>query len=134
MFRQFRTYNHYTLQLLWDHIQPSQNYGIYNGGVEAVSNLLGRAYHKDSDIKCNGDSAHPVNSMILNHSAGAATAYGISFTELRWEWWGELALGGFSGLGSAALFLMTFTSNIWVCYTGYAIFKCLYMMLITIAM
>lgn len=45
MFRQLRTYNHYTPQLLWDHIQPSQNYSIYNGGVEAVSNLLGRAYH-----------------------------------------------------------------------------------------
>lgn len=67
-------------------------------------------------------------------SAGAATAYGIGFTEVRWEQWGELALGGFSGLGAAALFLMTFIRNIWVCYTGYIIFKCLYMLLITIAM
>lgn len=72
---------------------------------------------------------------ILNKCfAGAATAYGIGFTEVSWEEWGELALGGFSGIGSAALFLMTFTSNIWVCYTGYVIFKCLYMLLITIAM
>lgn len=66
--------------------------------------------------------------------AGAATAYGIGFTQVRWEQWGELALGGFSGLGAAALFLMTFISNIWVCYTGYVIFKSLYMLLITIAM
>lgn len=65
---------------------------------------------------------------------GAATAYGMGFTEVRWEQWGELALGGFSGLGAASLFLMTFISNIWVCYTGYIIFKCLYMLLITIAM
>lgn len=100
--------------------------------MEAVSNLLGRPY----PLKVQTSSVIvmvPIQ-MILNHFTGAATAYGISFTELRWEQWGELALGGFSGLGSAALFLMTFTSNIWVCYTGYAIFKCLYMMLITIAM
>ncbi len=66
--------------------------------------------------------------------AGAATAYSVGFTEVRWEQWGELALGGFSGLGAAALFLMTFIGNIWVCYTCYVIFKCLYMLLITIAM
>uniref|UniRef100_A0A3Q3WHX5 Solute carrier family 19 member 3a n=1 Tax=Mola mola TaxID=94237 RepID=A0A3Q3WHX5_MOLML len=93
------------VQVLWEHVQPSQNFTIYNGAVEAVSNLM-----------------------------GAATAYGIGFTEVRWEQWGELTLGGFSGLGSAALFLMTFTSNIWICYTGYVAFKCLYMLLITIAM
>ncbi|KAL6116309.1 slc19a3 [Pungitius sinensis] len=93
------------VQVLWEHVQPSQNFSMYNGGVEAVSNLL-----------------------------GAATAYGIGFTEVRWEQWGELALGGFSGLGAGALFLMTFTGSIWVCYTGYVVFKCLYMLLITIAM
>ncbi|CAB1455817.1 unnamed protein product [Pleuronectes platessa] len=93
------------VQVLWDHVQPSQNFSIYNGGVEAVSSLL-----------------------------SASAAYGVSFTEVRWEKWGELTLGGFSGLGAAALFLMTFISNIWVCYVGYIIFKCMYMLLITIAM
>ncbi|XP_069580406.1 thiamine transporter 2 [Brachyistius frenatus] len=93
------------VQVLWDHVQPSQNFSIYNGGVEAVSNLL-----------------------------SAASAYSVGFTEVRWEQWGELALGGFSGLGAVALFLMTFIGNIWVCYCGYIIFKCLYMLLITIAM
>ncbi|XP_026174400.1 thiamine transporter 1 isoform X2 [Mastacembelus armatus] len=93
------------VQVLWEHVQPSQDFSIYNGGVEAVSYLL-----------------------------SAATAYGIGFTEVRWEQWGELALGGFSGLGAASLFLMTFIGNIWVCYAGYIIFKCLYMLLITIAM
>lgn len=93
------------VQVLWEHVEPSQNFSIYNGAVEAVSNLL-----------------------------GAATAYGIGFTEVRWEQWGELALGGFSGLGAGALFIMTFLDNIWVCYVCYTIFKCLYMLLITIAM
>ncbi|XP_070684974.1 thiamine transporter 1 [Pempheris klunzingeri] len=93
------------VQVLWEHVQPAQNFSIYNGGVDAVSNLF-----------------------------GAATAYGIGFTEVRWEQWGELALGGFSGLGAAALFLMTFVGNIWVCYAGFVIFKCTYVLLITIAM
>uniref|UniRef100_A0A3Q0RX90 Solute carrier family 19 member 3 n=1 Tax=Amphilophus citrinellus TaxID=61819 RepID=A0A3Q0RX90_AMPCI len=93
------------VQVLWEHVQPAQNFSIYNGGVEAASTLL-----------------------------SAATAYGIGFTEVRWEQWGELALGGFSGLGAASLFIMTFTGNIWVCYSGYVVFKCLYMLLITIAM
>lgn len=93
------------VQVLWEHVEPSQNFTIYNGGVEAASNLL-----------------------------SAATAYGIGFTDVRWEQWGELALGGFSGLGAVALFLMTFIGNIWVCYVGYVVFKCLYMLLITIAM
>uniref|UniRef100_A0A3P8UPZ8 Solute carrier family 19 member 3 n=1 Tax=Cynoglossus semilaevis TaxID=244447 RepID=A0A3P8UPZ8_CYNSE len=92
------------VQVLWEHVQPSQNFSIYNGGVEAVSNLM-----------------------------SAATAYGIGFTQVRWETWGELALGGFSGLGAAALFLMTFSSNIWLCYAAYIVFKSLYMLLITIA-
>ncbi|KAK5868311.1 hypothetical protein PBY51_009338 [Eleginops maclovinus] len=93
------------VQVLWEHVQPSQNVSIYNGGVEALSNLL-----------------------------SAATVYGIGFVEVRWDQWGELALGGFSGLGAAALFLMTFIGNIWVCYGGYILFKCLYTLLITIAM
>uniref|UniRef100_A0A3Q2SQE1 Solute carrier family 19 member 3 n=1 Tax=Fundulus heteroclitus TaxID=8078 RepID=A0A3Q2SQE1_FUNHE len=88
------------VQVLWEHVQPSQNFSIYNGGVEAT---LG----------------NEVTS---------------SYQNVRWEQWGELCLGGFSGLGAASLFLMTFTENIWVCYSTYAIFKCLYMLLITIAM
>ncbi|XP_070826933.1 thiamine transporter 1 [Chaetodon trifascialis] len=92
------------VQILWEHVEP-QNFSSYNGVVEAASNLF-----------------------------GAATAYGIGFTEVRWDQWGELALGGFSGLGGATLFLMTFIDNIFVCYVTYVIFKCLYMLLITIAM
>ena len=65
---------------------------------------------------------------------GAATAYGIGFIQVDWAQWGELFLGSISGLGAAALFIMTFTDNIWVCYAGYVAFKGLYMLLITFAM
>lgn len=66
--------------------------------------------------------------------AGAVAAYGIGFSSVDWSSWGELALGSLSGLGGAALYAMVFSANIWVCYTGYIIFKSLYMLLITIAM
>ncbi|XP_056298690.1 thiamine transporter 1-like isoform X2 [Pseudoliparis swirei] len=60
-------------------------------------------------------------------------AYGIGFSAVRWERWGELAVGGCSGLQAAALFLMTFSGSIWLCYAGYVAFKCLHLLLITIA-
>ena len=66
--------------------------------------------------------------------AGAATVYGVGYKEEQWEQWEELALGGFSGLCSVTLFVMTFSSNIWVSYACYVIFKCLYMVLMTLAM
>uniref|UniRef100_A0A8C6WGX4 Solute carrier family 19 member 3a n=1 Tax=Neogobius melanostomus TaxID=47308 RepID=A0A8C6WGX4_9GOBI len=94
------------VQVLWEHVEPSQNASIYNGGVEAVSNLLG-----------------------MTHRACFTVGSGSEM-----ERWGELYLGGLSGLGAASLFLMTFIGNIWVCYAGYVVFKCLYTLLITIAM
>ncbi|CAL8334989.1 unnamed protein product [Boreogadus saida] len=92
------------VQVLWQHVEPSENITMYNGGVEAFSNLF-----------------------------GAAAAYGVGFLQVNWSHWGELSLGAFSGLEATALFLMTFTGSIWVCYAGYVIFKGLYMLLITIA-
>uniref|UniRef100_A0A672KLQ5 Solute carrier family 19 member 3 n=1 Tax=Sinocyclocheilus grahami TaxID=75366 RepID=A0A672KLQ5_SINGR len=93
------------VQSLWDYVEPSSNFTVYNGGVEALSNLI-----------------------------GAAAAYGIGFSSADWSRWGEVALGALSALEGGALFAMVFSANIWVCYCGYIIFKSLYMLLITIAM
>uniref|UniRef100_H3CJ37 Solute carrier family 19 member 3a n=1 Tax=Tetraodon nigroviridis TaxID=99883 RepID=H3CJ37_TETNG len=94
------------VQSLWENVQPSQNATIYNGVVEAVGGLL----------------------------TGAATVYGVGYKETIFEQWEELALGGFSGLCSVILFVMTFSSNIWVHYATWIIFKCVYMALMTLAM
>uniref|UniRef100_A0AAX7V950 Solute carrier family 19 member 3b n=1 Tax=Astatotilapia calliptera TaxID=8154 RepID=A0AAX7V950_ASTCA len=91
------------IQLMWDHIEPSATSSIYNGGVEAACSLV-----------------------------GAAAAFSVGYIKVTWVVWGELALGMFSAVGSGAVFLMAFTSSIWVCYVGYAIFKSCYMLLITI--
>ncbi|KAM4694388.1 thiamine transporter 2-like [Discoglossus pictus] len=92
-------------QILWNNVEPSQNFIVLNGGVEAVAALIGS-----------------VASFILG------------FLRLDWDVWGELALSLFSLFSSAALFIMDFTRNIWFCYTGYIVFKASYMLLITIIM
>ncbi|XP_041849951.1 solute carrier family 19 member 3b [Melanotaenia boesemani] len=91
------------IQLLWNHVEPSATSSVYNGGVEAACSVV-----------------------------GAAAAFSAGFIQISWAVWGELALGLFSAAGAAAVFLMAFTSNIWVCYAGYVIFKSCYMFLITI--
>ncbi|XP_067851194.1 thiamine transporter 2-like isoform X2 [Heptranchias perlo] len=92
------------VQVLWDHVEPSQNTLVYNGGAEALSNLM-----------------------------GAATSFAVGYIKLDFAIWGELALGIFSAVNSSALYAMALSNNIWVCYTCYVVFKGSYMMLITIA-
>ncbi|XP_038672299.1 thiamine transporter 2-like [Scyliorhinus canicula] len=91
------------VQVLWDHVAPSKNSSIYNGGVEAFTTLT-----------------------------GAITSFGVGYIKLDWAVWGELVLGIFSGVSSAAIFIMDNTDNIWVCYAGYMVFKASYMLLITL--
>ncbi|XP_047247246.1 solute carrier family 19 member 3b [Girardinichthys multiradiatus] len=91
------------IQLKWDHIEPSATSSIYNGGVEAVSSVV-----------------------------GAAAAFSVSLIRVTWAMWGELALGLFSAVCSGAVYMMAFTSSIWACYAAYVIFKSCYMFLITI--
>ncbi|XP_078522628.1 thiamine transporter 2-like [Lissotriton helveticus] len=92
------------VQVLWEHVEPSQNSTIYNGGVEALSTLL-----------------------------GAVTSFSVGYVKINWDLSGELALAIFTGLDAGALFLMRFIPNIWVCYASYLVFKSSYMLLITIA-
>ncbi|XP_041920229.1 solute carrier family 19 member 3b [Alosa sapidissima] len=91
------------VQLMWDHVEPSSTAAIYNGGVEAVCTLV-----------------------------GAAAAFGVGHVRVSWSRWGELCLGAFSAVGAGAVFLMAFSSSIWLCYAGYVLFKASYMLLITI--
>ncbi|XP_042315364.1 thiamine transporter 2 [Sceloporus undulatus] len=92
------------IQTLWDAKAPSRTSDIYNGGVEAIATFL-----------------------------SSVTSLTVGFVKMNWDLTGELALGIFSALDAGTLFLMHFTSNIWVCYAGYLVFKACYMLLITIA-
>ncbi|XP_069831682.1 thiamine transporter 2 [Dendropsophus ebraccatus] len=92
------------VQVLWEHVEPSQNSTIYNGGVEAISTFL-----------------------------GAVSSFSVGYVKVNWELNGELALAIFSAVNAGSLFLMDYSINIWMCYAGYLIFKSSYMLLITIA-
>ncbi|XP_055501612.1 thiamine transporter 2-like [Leucoraja erinacea] len=93
------------IQMLWEHIEPTGNVTVYNGGAETISNLM-----------------------------GATCAFAVGHTKLDWAVWGELALGIFSVVNSGVSYAMALTKNIWVCYVCYSIFKSCYMLLITITM
>ncbi|XP_051874597.1 thiamine transporter 2-like [Pristis pectinata] len=92
------------VQLLWDHVEPSQKNTAYNGGVEAISTFM-----------------------------SAVMSFAVGFIKLDWAVWGELALGIFSVVDAGALYAMDRANNIWVCYAGYVAFKASYFLLITIA-
>ncbi|XP_067402216.1 thiamine transporter 1 isoform X2 [Emydura macquarii macquarii] len=92
------------VQGLWEMVVPSQSFKIYNGGVEAVSTLL-----------------------------GAVAVFAVGYIKVSWATWGEVALALFSLLIAAAVYVMDTVRNIWVCYASYVIFRIVYMLLITIA-
>lgn len=72
--------------------------------------------------------------IFLNVSfVGALAAFAVGYMKVNWDLLGELALAIFSVVSAGSLFLMHYTTNIWVCYAGYLIFKTVYMLLITIA-
>ncbi|XP_054940211.1 thiamine transporter 1 isoform X1 [Physeter macrocephalus] len=91
-------------QGLWEQVMPSRHAAIYNGGVEAVSTLL-----------------------------GAVAVFAVGYIKISWSIWGELTLSLFSLLIAAAVYIMDTVGNIWVCYTSYVVFRIIYMLLITIA-
>ncbi|XP_066478082.1 thiamine transporter 2 [Tiliqua scincoides] len=97
------------VQVLWDHKAPSQSSEVYNGAVEAIATFFPFLFPGS------------ITSLIVGH------------VKLDWDLTGELALGIFSALDAASLFLMHFTTNIWACYAGYLVYKACYILLITIA-
>ncbi|XP_062960828.1 thiamine transporter 1 isoform X2 [Cynocephalus volans] len=91
-------------QGLWEKVMPSRHAHVYNGGVEAVSTLL-----------------------------GAVAVFAVGYIKISWSTWGETILSLFSLLIAAAVYIMDTAGNIWVCYASYVVFRVIYMLLITIA-
>ena len=92
------------VQNLWDEIWPSHEHKIYNGGVTALSHLF-----------------------------ASTIAVLLAFTKINWRIWGELCLAVFSIIDCFLLLLMSGTSNIWLAYSSYILFRIIYTFLITIA-
>uniref|UniRef100_I3N5R6 Solute carrier family 19 member 2 n=1 Tax=Ictidomys tridecemlineatus TaxID=43179 RepID=I3N5R6_ICTTR len=91
-------------QGLWEKVMSSRHAAIYNGGVEAVSTLL-----------------------------GAIAVFMVGYIKISWSTWGEMTLSLCSLLIAAAVYVMDTVGDIWMCYASYVVFRTIYMLLITIA-
>lgn len=95
----------YYVQILWNEIYPTtDNRKVYNGGVDAASTLL-----------------------------GAITSFAAGYVKIRWSLWSELVIGVVTAFQAGLLMLMNTTSNIWVCYVAYILFRSSYQFLVPIA-
>uniref|UniRef100_A0A8C4WT60 Solute carrier family 19 member 1 n=1 Tax=Eptatretus burgeri TaxID=7764 RepID=A0A8C4WT60_EPTBU len=95
----------YYLQLLWDTIASSRDDPrVYNGAAEALSTLF-----------------------------GAFGAGSVGFLQVQWSKWGVFTIALGMLLQSLMLFMMNCTSSIWLCYTGYVVFRTIHQSLFTIA-
>ncbi|KAF6737184.1 Folate transporter 1 [Oryzias melastigma] len=93
------------VHILWSKVYPAtENKHVYNGGVEAASTLL---------------------SAVMSFAAG--------FVKIRWKVWSELVIGIITAAQAVLLFIMGNTSNIWVCYVSYVLFRGFYQFLVPIA-
>ncbi|XP_066543380.1 reduced folate transporter isoform X2 [Amia ocellicauda] len=73
------------------------------------------------------------NRKVYNGGVDAASTLLAGFVKIRWKLWSELVIGIITGIQAALLLLMTTTSNIWVCYVAYALFRSSYQFLVPIA-
>lgn len=67
-------------------------------------------------------------------SPGAITAFSAGYVKIRWALWSELVIGGVTAFQAGLLFLMSTTSNIWLCYGAYILFRGSYQFLVPLAM
>ncbi|KAK7893294.1 hypothetical protein WMY93_022446 [Mugilogobius chulae] len=96
----------YYLVLFYVHILWNKVYPemVYNGGVEAASTLL-----------------------------SALTSFAAGYAKIRWNVWSELVIAIITGIQAGLLLLMRTTTNIWVCYVSYVLFRSIYQFLVPIA-
>nr|XP_060627380.1 reduced folate transporter [Anolis sagrei ordinatus]XP_060627381.1 reduced folate transporter [Anolis sagrei ordinatus] len=95
----------YYVHILWNDIySTTDNRKVYNGGVEAASTLL-----------------------------GAITSFAAGYVKIRWTVWSELMIAVVTAFQAGLLLLMSTTGNIWLCYTGYILFRGSYQFLVPIA-
>lgn len=71
-------------------------------------------------------------SFIPSPGAGASLAAG--YVKIRWRLWSELVIGVVTAFQAGLLLLMNTTSNIWLCYAAYVLFRGSYQFLVPLAM
>lgn len=66
-------------------------------------------------------------------SPGAIASFAAGYVKIRWTLWSELVIGVVTAFQAGLLLLMNTTSNIWLCYAAYVLFRGSYQFLVPIA-
>ncbi|XP_019571288.2 reduced folate transporter isoform X3 [Rhinolophus sinicus] len=95
----------YYAHILWAvvHFTPDSK-AVYNGAVDAAATLL-----------------------------SALTSFAAGFVEIRWALWAKLVIGVVTAVQAGLVFLLSSTSNIWLCYAAIVLFRGFYQFLVPIA-
>ncbi|XP_068403325.1 reduced folate transporter isoform X3 [Eschrichtius robustus] len=95
----------YYVHILWNVVNPTTDTTrVYNGGADAASTLL-----------------------------GAITSFAAGFVKIRWALWAKLIIAVVTVLQAGLIFLMYKTSNIWLCYSAFVLFRGSHQLLVPIA-
>ena len=66
-------------------------------------------------------------------SPGAITSFAAGFVKIRWALWAKLIIAVVTVLQAGLIFLMYKTSNIWLCYSAFVLFRGSHQLLVPIA-
>ncbi|XP_045859744.1 reduced folate transporter isoform X2 [Meles meles] len=95
----------YYTHILWNVVHPTAgSASVYNGGADAASTLL-----------------------------GAISSFSAGFVKIRWALWAKLVIAGVTVVQAALVFLMYSSSDIWLCYAAFVLFRGVYQFLVPIA-
>lgn len=71
---------------------------------------------------------------IIHPSPGAIASFAAGYVKIRWTLWSELVIGMVTAFQAGLLLLMNSTTNIWLCYVGYILFRGSHQFLVPLAM
>nr|XP_013795287.1 PREDICTED: folate transporter 1 isoform X3 [Apteryx mantelli mantelli] len=80
---------------------------------------------------CNG--AAPAELDKMAKAGGAVASFAAGYMKIRWTLWSELVIGAVTAFQAGLLLLMNTTTNIWLCYAAYVLFRGSYQFLVPIA-
>ncbi|KFV08233.1 Folate transporter 1, partial [Pterocles gutturalis] len=64
---------------------------------------------------------------------GAIASFAAGYVKIRWTLWSELVIGVVTAFQAGLLLLTNTTTNIWLCYAAYVLFRGSYQFLVPIA-
>ncbi|XP_062973044.1 reduced folate transporter isoform X2 [Elgaria multicarinata webbii] len=75
----------------------------------------------------------PTSDHRKVYNGGAITSFAAGYMKIRWKLWSELVIAVVTAFQTGLLFLMNTTTNIWLCYMSYVLFRGSYQFLVPIA-